>query len=239
VAAGSPEKQTGPSTNPNASSPSAESTGAAVATVSEAEATNAPIRLYARSGSKMRIEGTSNIHDWQMENPLIQGAVEAGSNFPTGSGRTVVPGRVKAQADILVSVKGFRSLKKDGSLYDSAMDDRMSQALQADTHPKILFHLTDLVVKEVPKTKDAPYLLEARGDLAVAGVTNNVSLPLTVLPLGQGKLKISGTAAVKMTDFKIEPPTKLGVFTTGDDVKLLFDWMVGPRTAPAAVSASK
>ena len=36
-----------------------------------AQAADPATKLYARSGSKMRIEGTSNIHDWQMENPLI------------------------------------------------------------------------------------------------------------------------------------------------------------------------
>ena len=38
--------------------------------------------LAARSGSKMRIEGTSNIHDWQCESPFIGGMIEVGPNFP-------------------------------------------------------------------------------------------------------------------------------------------------------------
>src|ERR1039457_2471377 len=37
--------------------------------------------LAARSGSKMRIEGTSNIHDWQCESPIIGGKMEVGPNF--------------------------------------------------------------------------------------------------------------------------------------------------------------
>jgi hypothetical protein len=29
-------------------------------------------KYYAKSGSKMRMEGTSNIHDWQVEGTLIR-----------------------------------------------------------------------------------------------------------------------------------------------------------------------
>ena len=36
----------------------------------------------ARSGSKMRIEGTSNIHDWQVESPFIGGMMEVGPELP-------------------------------------------------------------------------------------------------------------------------------------------------------------
>jgi hypothetical protein len=40
----------------------------------------------ARSGSKMRIEGTSNIHDWQVESPFIGGLMEVGPGVPTEPG---------------------------------------------------------------------------------------------------------------------------------------------------------
>ena len=42
-----------------------------------------------------------------------------------------------------------------------------------------------------------------------------------------------------MTDFKIDPPAPkiaLGLIKTGDDVKLIFEWMLAPRKAPAAAS---
>ena len=37
-----------------------------------------PAKFFARSGSKLRIEGTSNIHDWRVESTLIGGSIEAG-----------------------------------------------------------------------------------------------------------------------------------------------------------------
>jgi len=65
-------------------------------------------------------------------------------------------------------------------------------------------------------------------------------MPVNVLPLGEKKLKISGTTTVKMTDFKIEPPAPkiaMGMIKTGDEVKLIFDWMVVQR--PPATAAAK
>jgi len=92
-------------------------------------------------------------------------------------------------------------------------------------------------LKEPAKSKDAPYVFEAKGDLAVGGVTNSITMPVNVVPLGEKKLKISGTTTLKMTDFKIEPPAPkiaLGMIKTGDEVKIIFDWMVAQRPATAA-----
>ena len=33
------------------------------------------------------------------------------------------------------------------------------------TIKRIIYHLTELTLKEAPKTKDAPYVFEAKGDL--------------------------------------------------------------------------
>jgi hypothetical protein len=57
---------------------------------------------------------------------------------------------------------------------------------------------------------------------------------VNVLPLGENKLKISGSTTVKMSDFKVEPPVLVGILSTGDPVKLSFDWPVAERTNVAA-----
>ena len=70
----------------------------------------------------------------------------------------------------------------------------------------------------MPKAKDGAYVFDAKGDLAVAGVTNKISMPVNVTPMADKKLKITGTVTVKMTDFKIDPPAPkiaLGMIKTG------------------------
>ena len=196
-------------------------------------------KYYAKSGSKMRMEGTSNIHDWQVEGTLIGGYFEVGPNFPSEPGQAATPGKIEAHAEPFIMVRSLKSLEKDGKPYSDKMDDVMYDKLKAQDSPKIVYHLTEFTLKEAAKSKDAPYVCEAKGQLVVAGVTNQITMPVNVLPLGEKKLKISGTTTVKMTDFKIDPPAPkiaMGMIKTGDEVKLIFDWMVVQRPPPTAAA---
>jgi polyisoprenoid-binding protein YceI len=192
--------------------------------------------LYrAKPGSKMRIEGTSSIHDWQVEGVVIGGTLEAGAGFPTEPGQAATPGKVEAKADAKIPVRSLKSVEADGRPYNDAMDKVMWEHLHEDTFPAITYHLSELVLKETAASKDAPYVLDSTGDLAIAGVTNKVSFPVNVLPLGDGKLKVTGTIKVKMTDYKVDPPNPLHLgIKTGDDVKLIFTWILAKTPAAAA-----
>jgi polyisoprenoid-binding protein YceI len=104
------------------------------------------------------------------------------------------------------------------------MDEIMYEKLKTS---QIAFKLTELTLKESAKSKDAPYIFDAKGDLAVAGVTNSVAFPVNITLLDEGKAKATATVPLKMSDFKIEPPAPkiaLGLIKTGDDVKIIFDW---------------
>jgi polyisoprenoid-binding protein YceI len=195
----------------------------------------------ARSGSKMRIEGTANIihPTWQIESPLIGGMMEVGPNFPTEPGQAVTPGKVQAKADAFIRVRSLKSVEADGSHYSDRMDEVMCEHLKEAQFKQIFYHLTELTLKEAPKSKDAPYVFDAKGDLTVAGVTNNIAFVVNVLPLPDKRLEVTGSTAVKMTDFKVEPVDinlVLGHIKTGDEVKLVFKWILGQRKTAAAAA---
>src|SRR5512140_2037333 len=135
-----------------------------------------PAKFFARSGSKLRIEGTSNIHDWQVESSLIGGSIEAGNNFPTEPGQAVTPGKVEAKADAFVTARSLKSIEKDGKPYSDKMDEIMYEKLKAAEFAKISYRLTELTLKEAAKSKDDPYVMEAKGELAVGGVTNTLTM---------------------------------------------------------------
>src|SRR5262245_66600862 len=82
-----------------------------------------PVKLFARPGSKIRMEGTSNIHDWQVESGLIGGSVEVGEGFPLEPGQQVKAGKVEAKAEPFVTVRSLKRQKKDGKSYSDAMDN--------------------------------------------------------------------------------------------------------------------
>jgi hypothetical protein len=62
---------------------------------------------------------------------------------------------------------------------------------------------------------------------------------LPVVDPKQKGLEIIGSTAVKMTDYKVEVVDinlVLGHIKTGDDVKLIFKWLLVQRKAPAAAA---
>jgi polyisoprenoid-binding protein YceI len=70
---------------------------------------------------------------------------------------------------------------------------------------------------------------EATGNLTVSGVRRTVTMDvgITVVEAGK-KLKLNGVVPLKMSTFGIEPPAPkaaLGVIKTGDDVKIVFEWV--------------
>ena len=155
----------------------------------------------ARSGSKMRIEGTSNVHDWQVEGSIIGGFMEVGPGFPAEPGQTAVPGKIEAKAEAFISARSLRSIEKDGRPYSDAMDGIMYEKLKASEdpatkkvpYPRIEYRLSELVLKESPKAKEGPYVFDTKGDLMVAGVSKTISMVVNVTPMADKKVKIAGT----------------------------------------------
>ena len=190
-------------------------------------------RYASKPGSlKVRIEGSSNIHDWRVEGRIIGGYIEAGQKFPTAPGQTVSKGKVDADVEAFIPVRSLISIDRDGKPYSTAMDDIMYKLFKVTEHPRIVFRLTELTLTEPAKSRQDPYSFDAVGELAVAGVTNTVSLPVYVFPAADGKIRITGQLGTKMTDFGIKPPELglgTGIIKTDDAIKLIFDWTVARR----------
>ena len=170
-------------------------------------------------GSKVRMEGTSTLHDWHSEGTLIGGYMELDSAFPIDA--SAKPGKVTAKVEISIPV---RSLKCSSG---APMDSVMQQAMNEEKNPKILYSLTELTLKEAKE--GSPLKFEAKGDLTVAGTKKSVTMEITIAPIDGGKkLKVTGTTPLKMTTFGITPPAPkaaLGLIKTGDDVKIVFEWV--------------
>jgi hypothetical protein len=68
--------------------------------------------------------------------------------------------------------------------------------------------------------------------LTVGGVAHEVNIPLRLIALPGGQVRITGATALKMTDFRISPPSPtitLGLIRTGDEVKLSFELVLEPQ----------
>jgi polyisoprenoid-binding protein YceI len=183
-------------------------------------------------GSKCRIDGTSSIHPWSMETPIIAGSfeVDARARFdaPPGAADLGTNVSVPARAQVRIPVRTLKS-------YAAKMDQVYKEHMEETTYRNIEFQLTQLdwVSPEAAAVTHAP--LAARGALAIHGVTNVVTLPTAIQPVDADKLRISGQATLKMTSFGVKPPAPviagMPAIETGDDIVVMFEWVV-KRVSP-------
>jgi polyisoprenoid-binding protein YceI len=189
--------------------------------------------------SKARVVGTSTTagisqHEWSVESPIIGGSMELDAALLKDPA-SAKPGKVDAKVQVTVPSRALKSNKA------KLMDDVMYEALKATQHPRIEYRLTELTLKEPPKAADAPLVFDSKGELAVGGVTNQVSFPVTITRVNNEQLRVAGSVPLKMSSFKVVPrPPRiaLGMVKTGDDIKVSFDWLT-KKAEGSAESASK
>lgn len=152
------------------------------------------------------IKGTSNLHNWESK----INEVRANASMTTDKG--VLKSIQSLYLEI--PVKTIKSAK------GSIMDNKTYEALRADNYPNITFKLEK--INGLNKNGDS-YDISANGALSIAGATNRIDIYVKGKTGGDGSITFNGSKKIKMTDYKIKPPTALmGTLTTGDEVELAF-----------------
>jgi len=154
--------------------------------------------------SNIQVQGTSTIHDWDMETKLI-------------NGNTYL---VKKESVLVISKTNI-SIKATNLKGDiSGMDDKAYEALKVKKHPNITFSQTnELELHSTGKN----FKGTIKGNLTISGKTKAVSIPITANTL-QNQLIVEGEIALKMTSFNIEPPrAMLGTIKAEDNIKINFE----------------
>lgn len=189
------------------------------------------------AGNKVRIEGTSTAHDWEMEGTLVGGFVEFDPAVQFDTAQATIPGlkdnKLAVKSVVIIPV---RSIKSDAKAMPQVMEGLMQEALKEPQNKKIECRISELTFKG-PHAAGKPFDFDAAGEMAIAGVTNKVTFPVSIDVPEKDKLKISGAAPVKMTAYGIKPPAPsfgLGLMKCGDDVKVIFDWNVAKAPATAS-----
>src|ERR1043166_9155680 len=112
------------------------------------------VKYQAAPGSKLKMDGTSTVHDWTVESSLIGGSLEWDASFDAAPKAGKVPG-AKVESIVLE-----RSLKSGKSSMDAVMQD----AMKAEANPKISYKLNELTLKEAPKSATDAMQFESKGD---------------------------------------------------------------------------
>lgn len=140
-----------------------------------------------QKSSKVTVNGTSSLHDW---------AMTASSSTFTGT----VSGNSITNVKFSIPVKNLTSTK------GNMMNNKAYKALKSDSTPNISFTAVSIPVGSG----------NVSGKMTIAGVTKNVSFPVTVVKKGTA-YTIDGTETIKMSDYGVEKPGFMGV-KTGDEV---------------------
>lgn len=151
------------------------------------------------SGSQLKVNGTSNIHDWTMN----------ASSF-TCEGNVVLKGDQLQDISALSFTLPVANLKGKEDL----LNTRAHKALKAEQFNKITFKLTNATV--VPQQK----VIKAAGNLTIAGVTKPIVLQTNYAVSGN-EITFKGSEAIKMSDFNIKAPTfMMGALKVADAVTI-------------------
>ncbi len=147
--------------------------------------------------STLTIDGTSTVHDWTVTANSMEGTLQAKADAVNA-------------VDFSVAVVDIVSDRA------AAMDKKMHDALKMEEHPKVLFTAQGVDVSMEGKQ-------DLKGTLNIAGVENEVTLPVTISET-DGKLIITGEQKVVLKEYDIEPPTAMfGSIVVGDEVTVKFD----------------
>lgn len=159
--------------------------------------------------SKMTILGTSTLHDWQMEVKDIDcstALITEGEN-------------ILGMQDTWFSCI-TTSIVSDYNI----MDKKTHEALKAEEFSNIIFRMINgKVFFHFLSMTDNEFIGTATGYLSVAGQTKEIKVPFHGNFLENGLVKVEGKVDLKMSVFKIDPPTAmLGTLKTGDEISIVY-----------------
>ena len=183
-------------------------------------------------GGSVKIDGESTTHAWEMEGKIIGGTMEFAPGVILDATQTSIAGttgnKVPVKLHALIPVTSIHSKAEH---MPDVMDHLMQDALRANDFRTIDYRLTEMTFKG-PHAAGTPFSLDTAGDLAIGGVTNKVSFPVSIEVVEAGKIKVNATVPLKMTDYKVDPPAPnigLGLMKCRDDVKIIIDWTLKER----------
>lgn len=166
---------------------------------------------YQSAAMKITVEGTSNIHDWDMN--ASKGTATAEFVFDANGTLT--------ELSSLSFSMAAESLKSE----HTTMDNNAYKAMSASKYPTISFTATSSTVRH---TGGNNYVIETRGKLSISSVTRDVDLVTncTVNPADKS-INSTGSYKLKMTQYNVKPPSIMfGAIKTGDAVTIKFNFLL-------------
>ena len=157
------------------------------------------------SNSTISVDGTSNIHDWDMkaEKFTAKANIVENADMP----------EIKALS-LDLEAESLKSGK-------SGMDKNTYKALGTNKNKNIKFTYTK--TNSLKKTAENTYSVVVQGMLEIAGVKKSTDLSFELVKKN-GVYVLKGSKPINMPEYKVDPPTAmLGTIKTGEDVTINYN----------------
>ena len=157
------------------------------------------------SASKLLIEGTSNIHAWELVAESLQGNLNA---------------ELKNGQLVKINHLNFGVVSESLKSGKGGMDKNTFKALKTDKNQRITYQLQKVNNIECVSANECRVVTS--GYLTIAGTKKLIDLTFDAQVTGN-KIALAGNKKIKMTEFNVDPPTAMfGTITTGDEVNVKF-----------------
>ena len=150
------------------------------------------------------VRGTSSLHDWESKVEKVE--CDASLVLANNALSDVEHLMVKIPVKAIKSTKG------------KIMDNKTWEAFHYQKYPSITFTLTER------RVNNSKHSIDVTGDLTMAGVTRRIEFTATYKLLQDGDIQVIGSKQLRMTDFKMQPPTAMmGTIKVRDPITIAFE----------------
>lgn len=175
-----------------------------------------PATLTLQPGSTLTVAGTSTVRSFTCGVRAFTTAVETTGGAAVAG--VLAGDRAVTGATVAVDVAAL-------DCRNGTMNAHMGKALKGAQHPTVTFRMTGY---ESARATDGA-TGTVTGVLTLAGVERTITMRGGAAPAADGALRVTGSHALKMTDWSIKPPTlMMGTMKVGDEVTVSFDLLLKP-----------
>jgi hypothetical protein len=194
--------------------------------------------LVSSAASVLVLEGSSNVTGWRCRGTTLDGRMEVAAplahinevidriedgNIAGWMSNPTAARFPQPSFNLTIPVSTLRCGNRQ-------MERDMYQALRSQVHPDIAFRFTQLVGGVNHDIDRGTYRAMIAGELTLAGATRTIRVPVEATRLAANRFRLRARLPLRMTDFRITPPTALfGMVKAKNDLVVNFDLVLEKR----------
>lgn len=178
---------------------------------------NADVQAQTSYGTQTMntiIEGTSNIHDWELISPKATCTMNLSMD---------ATGKITGISNVQYTIQ-VNTLK---SKHGSQMDNNAYKAMNSDDHPAIRFSGSTGTIKS---SAAGAYVVSVPGKLNISSGARDVVLTANLKVNADRSVTVEGVQKLRTTDYNVKAISiMLGAIKTSPDVTVKFNMNVKPQ----------